>query len=46
MQGATVAYTKLANFNGQPYLVTVVGEVPEMTAQRVASAVSWRNPTP
>jgi len=46
MHGATVAYTKLANFNGQPYLITVVGEVPEMTAQRVAGAVSWRNPTP
>jgi sigma-E factor negative regulatory protein RseB len=46
VHGATVAYTKMTNFNGQPYLVTVVGEVPEMTAQRVASSVTWRQPAP
>lgn len=43
-QGATIAYTQLANFGGNPYLVTVVGEIPEITAQRVANSVVWRSP--
>lgn len=42
-QGATIAYTRLTEHDGKPYLVTVVGEVPEVTAQRVASSVVWHS---
>jgi sigma-E factor negative regulatory protein RseB len=41
-QGATVAFTRPAHFDGAPFNVTVVGEVPAATAQRVADSVSWR----
>lgn len=40
-QGATVAYTRHLQVNGQPYLVLVVGEVPPDTARRVADSVAW-----
>jgi sigma-E factor negative regulatory protein RseB len=41
-QGATVAHTRPVQFQGRHFLVTVVGEVPPATAQRVAAAVAWR----
>lgn len=40
-QGATVAYTRSAQFGDSPYAVTVVGEVPPATASRVAESVVW-----
>lgn len=41
-QGATVAFTRPAQFGGKSYLVTVVGEVPQLTAKRIATAVVWQ----
>jgi sigma-E factor negative regulatory protein RseB len=41
-QGATVAYTKPLRRNDQSYIVTVVGEVPQATAERVANSVDLR----
>jgi sigma-E factor negative regulatory protein RseB len=38
-QGATIAYTHAVELNGKPHLVTVVGEIPPITARRVASSV-------
>ena len=38
-RGATVAYMKQVEFNGNPYTVTVVGEIPARTAQRVAASI-------
>jgi sigma-E factor negative regulatory protein RseB len=39
-QGATVAYTRQLTVDGQYYLLTVVGEVPLMTARKVARSVT------
>lgn len=39
-RGATVAYMKQLEFDSVPYTVTVVGEVPARTAQRVAYSVA------
>jgi negative regulator of sigma E activity len=40
--GATVAVTHMAHGpNDAPHLVTVVGEVPVATAQRIARSVSY-----
>lgn len=41
-QGATVAFTRSTRFADAPIDVTVVGEVPVATAQRVADSVGWR----
>jgi sigma-E factor negative regulatory protein RseB len=41
-QGATVAHTRPVRFQQRGFLVTVVGEVPAATAQRIAAAVAWR----
>jgi len=43
-QGATVAHTATLQRGEQAYVVTVIGEVPAITAQRVADAVAWREP--
>lgn len=45
-QGATVAHTARLGRDEQTYVVTVIGEVPPVTAQRVADAVAWREPAP
>jgi len=37
--GATVAYAQVLKFNSHPYSVTVIGEVPAMTAMLVAESV-------
>lgn len=39
-RGATVAYLRELAWQGQPYLLTVVGEVPLETAQKVAYSVA------
>lgn len=39
-QGATVAYTRPLHSAGKTYIVTVVGEVPQATAERVANSLS------
>ncbi|MDB6061083.1 MAG: hypothetical protein JWM78_1186 [Verrucomicrobiaceae bacterium] len=41
VQGATVAYSRATQFGPNPYVVTVVGEVPTDTAGRVAESVVW-----
>lgn len=41
-QGATVAFTRQMLLDGSPFIVTVVGEVPGITAERVASSVQRR----
>lgn len=38
-RGATVAYMRQISFEGRPYILTVVGEVPLMTAKKVARSV-------
>ncbi|SDZ87875.1 sigma E regulatory protein, MucB/RseB [Microbulbifer marinus] len=40
IRGATVAYMDRIEVDGVSYTVTVVGEIPDITAQRVASAVT------
>ncbi|SHE82761.1 sigma E regulatory protein, MucB/RseB [Microbulbifer donghaiensis] len=40
IRGATVAYMDRLEVDGVNYTVTVVGEIPDATAQRVASAVT------
>ena len=39
-QGATVAYMRQLTFHGESYLLTVVGEVPLLTARKVARSVT------
>ncbi len=39
-RGATIALTRPVLLNGDSFLVTVVGEVPSLTAERVASSVT------
>lgn len=39
-RGATVAYMRRLSIAGEPYLLTVVGEVPLVTAQKVAQSVT------
>ncbi len=41
LQGATIAYTRAMQLGGKPCVVTVVGEVPQETASRVADSVAW-----
>ena len=41
-RGATVAYMQQHVFNGIAYTVTVVGEIPAVTAQRIAGSLHWR----
>ena len=38
-RGATVAYSRSILLNGAPHRVTIVGEIPQQTAERVASSV-------
>jgi sigma-E factor negative regulatory protein RseB len=45
-QGATVAHTAPLRHGDRSYLVTVIGEIPSITAQRVADAVAWRESAP
>ena len=40
-QGGTTTYTRGMRIDGQPVLVTVIGEVPVNTARMVADSVSW-----
>lgn len=40
-QGGTSAYTRGRSLSGQPVLITVLGEVPMVTARQVADSVSW-----
>lgn len=42
IRGATVAYMDRIEVNGVYYTVTVVGEIPDATAQRVAGSVSTK----
>lgn len=39
-KGATTAHSRLLEAAGKPYLVTVVGEIPSQTAERVAQSVA------
>jgi sigma-E factor negative regulatory protein RseB len=41
MQGATAAYSRPMQLDGKATVVTVVGEVPPETANRVANSVVW-----
>jgi sigma-E factor negative regulatory protein RseB len=43
VQGATIAVTRLTHVGGAPLSVTVIGEVPLATAQRVADSVAWHS---
>ncbi|WP_439133851.1 MucB/RseB C-terminal domain-containing protein [Pseudomaricurvus sp.] len=45
-RGATVAYMQQHVFNGKPYTVTVVGEIPAVTAQRIAGSLRWGQSEP
>lgn len=38
-RGATVAYSRSLLLNGEPHRVTIVGEIPQQTAERVAGSV-------
>jgi sigma-E factor negative regulatory protein RseB len=40
-QGGTTTYTRGMSLEGQPVLVTVIGEVPVNTARMVADSVRW-----
>lgn len=40
-EGSTTSYTRGMTLDGQPLLVTVVGEVPVNTARMVADSLSW-----
>jgi len=43
-EGATVAVTRLTSGpQDNPYLVTIVGELPTVTAERIAESVEFRN---
>jgi sigma-E factor negative regulatory protein RseB len=39
-KGATIAYSRALLLDNQPYRVTVVGEIPHMTAKKVAKSVT------
>lgn len=45
-RGATVAYMQQHVFNGKAYTVTVVGEIPAVAAQRIASSIYWADEAP
>ncbi|MGK0440372.1 MAG: sigma-E factor negative regulatory protein RseB [Pseudohongiellaceae bacterium] len=38
-RGATMAYSRAFQLNGEPYRVTVVGEIPQTTAERIAASI-------
>ena len=38
-RGATMAYSRAFQLNGQPLRVTVVGEIPQATAERIAASI-------
>ncbi|WP_019529951.1 MucB/RseB C-terminal domain-containing protein [Dasania marina] len=38
-RGATMAYSRAFQLNGTTYRVTVVGEIPQLTAERVAASI-------
>lgn len=38
-RGATMAYSRAFQLDGRPYRVTVVGEIPQATAERIAASV-------
>ncbi|MCR8923306.1 MucB/RseB C-terminal domain-containing protein [Dasania sp. GY-MA-18] len=38
-RGATMAYSRAFQLHGQTYRVTVVGEIPQLTAERVAASI-------
>ncbi|TXS95509.1 negative regulator for alginate biosynthesis [Parahaliea maris] len=40
-EGSTLSYTRGLSLDGQPVLVTVIGEVPVNTARMVADSVRW-----
>jgi len=40
-QGGTISYTRGMQLDGQPVLVTVLGEVPVNTARMVADSIAW-----
>lgn len=42
-RGATVAYMQQHVFNGKAYTVTVVGEIPAITAQRIAGSLHFQS---
>lgn len=39
--GGTTSYTRGLNLDGQPLLVTVIGEVPSYTVRMVAESIRW-----
>lgn len=39
--GGTMSYTRGLNLEGQPVLVTVIGEIPVNTARMVADSIRW-----
>lgn len=45
-RGATVAYMQQHVFDGKPFTVTVVGEIPAVAAQRIASSIYWAGEAP
>ncbi|NIB43314.1 transcriptional regulator [Pseudomaricurvus alkylphenolicus] len=45
-RGATVAYMQQQMFDAVPHTITVVGEIPARTAQRIAASVRALKPTP
>lgn len=45
-RGATVAYMQQHVFDGKAYTVTVVGEIPAVTAQRIAGSIYWTGEMP
>ncbi|MCR9104026.1 MAG: MucB/RseB C-terminal domain-containing protein [Gammaproteobacteria bacterium] len=40
-EGATTAYTRGMSVEGEPVLITVIGEVPVNTARMVADSIDW-----
>lgn len=41
-RGATIAYARRVELNGKPFMVTVLGEVPRVTARQVAKSIAWQ----
>jgi len=42
-EGSTTSYTRGMAVDGEPVLVTIVGEVPLNTARMVADSIRWMN---
>ncbi len=45
-RGATAAYMQQLQHNDQIFTITVVGEIPARTAQRIANSISWASANP